>query len=254
VWWYTIIVAAALSGSTAGAQDWADFRQQGDFQIRANFPLEQVPELLPELARLERDVTHSLRIVRSGQPVHVLLFHDRKSYNDYLQSYFHGAPARRAMFIKGSQPGWVMAYVNDQFEIDLRHETTHALLHSRLPSVPLWLDEGLAEYFEVRGEQRLYDNPHRGPTRTAARFYRIPDLRELEGLSDIRQMGRAEYRGAWAWVHFMLHGPPPAHRTLMLYLQEIASGGRPGPLHERLEQAFPDLKTAFRTHHLRRSE
>ena len=35
-----------------------------------------------------------------------------------------------------------------QFEADLRHECTHALLHAALPYVPLWLDEGLASLYE----------------------------------------------------------------------------------------------------------
>ncbi|GIT30210.1 MAG: hypothetical protein Ct9H300mP1_22560 [Planctomycetaceae bacterium] len=37
------------------------------------------------------------------------------------------------------------------FPEDLRHEFTHGVLHSSLKRVPLWLDEGLAEYFEVVG-------------------------------------------------------------------------------------------------------
>ena len=43
----------------------------------------------------------------------------------------------------------VYTYWGNRIQQDLRHELTHAILHSVLKDVPLWLDEGLAEYFEV---------------------------------------------------------------------------------------------------------
>ena len=53
-----------------------------------------------------------------------------------------------------------MAYRNPEFGNDLRHECTHALLHAVLPAVPLWLDEGLAKYFEVQRASRAYGHPY----------------------------------------------------------------------------------------------
>src|SRR5947209_8380306 len=43
----------------------------------------------------------------------------------------------------------VYTFNGDHIRQDLRHELTHALLHSVLKDVPLWLDEGLAEFFEL---------------------------------------------------------------------------------------------------------
>jgi len=238
-----------LVPATLRADGWTDVRQVGDFRIRANFSLDQYPQLIPELQQLERDVTELLQVKSRGKPVHLLLFADRASYQRYLDQYFQGAPRRRALFIKGSQPGWVLAYVNDRFDEDVRHETTHALLHSRLPHVPLWLDEGIAEYLEVRADQRLRHHPHRSSVVWSTRLYRAAELAELERLGDVRQMGREEYRWAWAWVHFMIHGPPAARRVLVAYLSDLAEERPPGRLSERLPQAVPDLKSAFLRHH-----
>ena len=55
--------------------------------------------------------------------------------------------------MKGRGPGKVFAYKSKALPVDVRHEGTHGLLHAALPMVPLWLDEGLAEYFEVPGRQ-----------------------------------------------------------------------------------------------------
>ncbi len=232
----------------ASAANWVDSQEAGDFQIRANFSLEKFPNLVPELHRLDRDLTAMLQVESKSETVHLLLFSDRSSYQRYMDEYFRGVPSRRALFIKGSQPGWVFAYVNRHFEVDVRHESTHALLHSRLPLVPLWLDEGLAEYFEVPADEREQGNPHHSPTRWSARFYRGASLTKLEGLRDVREMGDAEYRAAWAWVHFMLHGPPEARIVLIQYLRDIRDNVPPGQLSERLAAAIPDLDRAFLKH------
>ena len=244
----TTMTLWCLIGWSAGAAEWVEERSAGDFQIRANFPLGAYPQLIPQLTRLERDLTALLQVESNNEVVHLLLFSDEQAYLRYMDYYFHGAPARRALFIKGSRPGWVFAYVSKQFEVDVRHKSTHALLHSRLPLVPLWLDEGLAEYFEVPAEGRENDNPHYSPTKWAARFHRVPDLRKLEELRDVREMGDTEYRAAWAWVHFMLHGPDEARGVLIAYLQDIRNNVPPGLLSDRLEAAIPDLEKAYLRH------
>ena len=59
---------------------------------------------------------------------------------------------RRAFFLAQGSRQVVYTYFNPQLEVDLRHEATHALLHLAIAELPLWLDEGLAEYFEVPEE------------------------------------------------------------------------------------------------------
>lgn len=224
-------------------------RRVEDFWLRANFPLDQRPQLVPELVALQRDLTTMLQLDSPQKPVHLILFSDRNSYIRYLQRYFEGAPQRRALFIKGSQPGWVFAYLNDKFLVDVRHETTHALLHSRLPTVPLWLDEGLAEYFEVKAGDREDGSPHELLIKWGARFRRVPDLEELEELREVREMDKADYRAAWAWVHFLLHGPPAAREVLLEYLGAMRRTTPPGRFRVRLEKAVPDVNSAFLRHH-----
>ena len=47
----------------------------------------------------------------------------------------------------------VYTFWSDHLRQDLRHELTHALLNGVTKEVPLWLDEGLAEYYELPPER-----------------------------------------------------------------------------------------------------
>ena len=85
----------------------------------------------------------------------VYLFEDRDAYERFMQSRYPNLPRRRAFFVAqprgvgGGDDLLVYTFWGERIRQDLRHELTHALLHSVLKDVPLWLDEGLAEYFEL---------------------------------------------------------------------------------------------------------
>ena len=84
----------------------------------------------------------------------------------------------------------VFAYEGDEFEVDLRHECTHALLNAALPVTPLWLDEGLAEYFEVEAGQRAAGHPHQKYVKWNAYLGQTPSLEDLEQVREVNQMTR----------------------------------------------------------------
>ena len=71
---------------------------------------------------------------------------------------------------------------------------------------------------------------------------------ELEQLTDINELGRREYREAWAWVNFCLEGSPTAKQELQSYLSEQASGETPEPLSRRLQRKIPRLNDTAREH------
>ena len=245
------VAFCALSTPTPLARSadvWPDEQTAGLFLCHADFSLAPHRELIDERALLERDVAATLGMQRSREPVHLFLFQNKTTYQAYMKQYFPKVPYRRALFIKARGPGMVFAYRGLDFEVDVRHESTHALLHASLDNVPLWLDEGLAEYFEVSREQRPAGNPHLTAIRALVRFGQLPRLEELEAMRELDDMGRDEYRDAWAWVHFMLHGPPEARDELVRYLDDLEAGSDAGPLSERLRRRFPDLNRRLAAH------
>ncbi|NIL97067.1 MAG: hypothetical protein GTO53_05920 [Planctomycetales bacterium] len=234
---------AALSGSflnPANAQPWIDIRAFGPFVCRADFLLSGHERIFADLARIQEDLVHHLQIPPAQERIEIYLFRSRAQYDQYLNRWFPNVPYRRALYVKNKGPGMVLAYFSDSLDTDMRHECTHALLHASLPMVPLWLDEGLAEYFENPPDERATGSPHRKGLRWSLRLGQLPSLERLEAKRQLSEMGRVEYRAAWAWTHFLLHGPPAAQQELVRYLADVRQRTPPGQFSDRLQQRLPD--------------
>ena len=242
------MAACFPSRALADSTGWPDERSAGPFVCHADFRLDQHGRLLRQIAELERELNETLQIGESQESIHLFLFAKKATYQRYMKRHFPAVPYRRALFVKNGGPGMVFVYRNREFEVDVRHESTHALLHASLPMVPLWLDEGLAEYFEVPPDKRAGGNPHMTALKWSIRLSRAPRLTDLEAVHGLDKMGGAQYRHAWAWVHFMLHGPPEAREELINFLGDIRSHTPPGRLSQRLKGRLPDLNRRFIGH------
>jgi hypothetical protein len=247
-----LVTAATQPCSLCANQRWPDERAAGPFVCHANFSLAPHQDLLAETAQLQRDVMNMLGIRPCGETIHLFLFERKTTYENYVKHYFPNTPYRRALFIKERGPGMVFAYRGSEFEVDVRHECTHALLHAALPMVPLWLDEGLAEYFEAPPNRRAHGHPHMAAVKWNVRFGRRPRIENLEQIEDVSRMGQLAYREAWAWTHFMLHGPAEARDELVRFLADIQAHSPPGLLSRRLRRRLPDLERRFVEHFTRR--
>ena len=216
-----------------------------DFELQRKLPIFQ------ELSDLREQVFSELRLPPSSTKVLVYLFEDQEKYERFMKAKYPELPRRRAFFLAqprrlgGNEELLVYTFWGSRINQDLRHELTHALLHSVLKDVPLWLDEGLAEFFEIPPSWHG-TNPHH------LRELRQPgmqfDLVRLETLNDVHQMSPAEYREAWAWTHLMLRSTPQARQALLAYLQELRTSSQPGPLRPRLAATFQPPESALYQH------
>jgi hypothetical protein len=207
--------------------------------------------IFKDLSNLREQVFRELKLPPSSTDVHVYLFEDKARYDKFIKTKHPELPERRAFFVAqarrlgGVEELMVYTYLGERIQQDLRHELTHALLHSVLKNVPIWLDEGLAEYFELPGGTGGVNPQHI----TALRQPKVRlDLERLERLEEVHQMSPAEYRESWAWVHLMLRSTPQAKEKLLSYLQELRVNPNPGPLRPRLASAFVAPEQALQTH------
>lgn len=242
------LLALLVARVGSAADDWADVRVAGAFICRADFSLQGSGALLDDLAQLQDDLVRVLGVPPAQERVELYLFRGESGYRQYLAAFFPEVPYRRALYIKRGGPGVVLAFSSKELGTDLRHECTHALLHAVLPMVPLWLDEGLAEFFEVSPSDRAYGSPHLSKVRWNARFGVKTAISKLEKKGGVAEMHGVDYRDAWAWVHFMLYGSPDAHGELVLYLRDISNGVPPGSMEARLEGRIPGLDRAYLSH------
>lgn len=218
-----------------------------DFELKADHPL------LKELEGLGEQIRQELRLPPSGEIVYVYLFADQTRYEAYLSARHPELPPRRAYFMTQAELGqaqrlYVLAQWGDLIQKDLRHELTHAALHGVLKDVPLWLDEGLAEFFETPPQWQGVNHRHLHELKGSSGGPWKPDLARLETLTQVRDMTAADYREAWAWVHFLLRGSPKGRAVLLGYLAELRTNPRPSPLSVRLKAAVPEAESALREH------
>ncbi|HYU14832.1 MAG TPA: hypothetical protein VEL05_02120 [Candidatus Acidoferrum sp.] len=110
------------------------------------------------------------------------------------------------------------------------HELTHRFNRRAFASLPAWLDEGLATYYEtlrveggraVLGEKPLIDEPY---MRSAIQ---LPTMGELLAMSEEQLIGLGDRRGyfaAWKLVHLLQSGSDDSRRRLDRMLRALASG------------------------------
>ena len=197
----------------------------GGVVVQSNFPLTEIKQLLDEIALLQRDLNQYMAVPAPKEKIELCLFKDEASYIRFLKDVFPKAPLdRRALYVKETgKPGVLLVQRTKDFEVDLRHEMTHAIIHASIANVPIWLDEGLAKYFEPVPDERSAMNPYLKPIRFNVKIGIVPYLSRLEKLEFIGEMGSREYRDSWAWVHFLIHHSPQTHRMLAGYLQLLAT-------------------------------
>jgi uncharacterized protein DUF1570 len=209
--------------------------------------------LFKELEGLQDRVCKELQLPAGNGIIYVYLFADRARYDQYMQAHFKNLPSRRAFFMARTDERrgdelMVYTYWGDKIAEDLRHELTHAHLHSVLKNVPMWLDEGLAEFFEVPASWNGLNYQNLSGLRTQPGTPWTPSLNRLERITLVKDMTPADYRESWAWVHLMLRGSPQAKAVLLAYLQQFRTTKDPGPLEPLIEPVFPSPEAALKQH------
>lgn len=205
--------------------------------VHSDFDNAEQRRLFDQLAALRPEILASLALPASSDPVNVYLFADEDRYLQYTRAKYPDFPERRAFFVSDDEGLKVFAYWGDYVVEDLRHEVTHGYLHSIAPRIPLWLDEGLAEYFETPDHRNA---PHieQLTSRLMQGGWR-PNLARLESLTAVSDMEQIDYAESWAWTHFLLNTTEERSQTLQAHLRAIRADGSDRPLAEQLKRLGP---------------
>src|SRR5262249_26227086 len=116
------------------------------------------------------------------------------------------------------------------------HEYTHLLLANAVRTLPVWLNEGLAEYYgsySVAGDRRSAVVGRPLPWRVAGLRERDMPIRHLiavdssAALHDESMRRTIFYAEAWALTHYLLAEFPNGAAAINKYAAAVAAGAQP---------------------------
>lgn len=247
-----LIAAPQAAISTAQTRDtWRSVRTNNLFVIGNADPekLRQVAAWLEffhsAFARLV-----SRNVLDQSVPTTVVLFRDEASFTPFKPLY-QGRPANIAGFF---QPGEDVNYIaisldpgeRDPFSTAF-HEYVHLHLKDNVPGVPLWLNEGLAEFYgtmQFSGGEAVLGAP-------LAQYIRLLREQEMLPLATLFSTGTNSphyneqaksgvfYGQSWALVHYLMlggnSGTGGRQDQFKRFLQQVSRGDTPA---KALEDSF----------------
>jgi hypothetical protein len=232
--WLSVTFSPCLA-----AQTWQQHEKHEGFELFSE-TLVDSQEIVRELSDVRRELDGLLQLGHGNQNVEVVIFSSNNSYRNYLSAQLPEAVRRRAVFYKSGQTFQIYTFRHAELAVDLRHEYTHALLHQTLPFVPLWIDEGLAEFMEERPEQRAKSS-RQSSMKWRCRTGWKPSLKQLEQIPSASAMTQDHYRDSWAWISFLASESAATRTLLRTYLQAISAGEAPGSFSEWVQSRDPEV-------------
>jgi tetratricopeptide (TPR) repeat protein len=179
--------------------------------------------------------------VDPAAPIIVLAVKDEKSFRTLEPESWRqkGQLRRSGLFLRGPEKNYVILRLDSGDEQPyhlLIHEYTHLLIHQNLQTLPLWLDEGLAEFY---GNSDIHEKEVwlGEPSASHVALLRESKLLPLETLFRVdysspyyneQNKGTMFYAESWALVHYlMIKGSQGGKRPLTNYLAAVAQEADP---------------------------
>ena len=217
------------------------------FDIYSNASEGQTVEVAAELLRMRDAIGQLTRMtVRAPLRTQVYLFASERSFAPFRDAAFQQKNAQIGGAFFSSENSNVIMLRGDSGEHSLDivfHELTHYFVANSTRGIPLWFNEGLAEYYSTftsSGKNVSIGKPVREHVLWLRANPLIP-LRELFATTHTsptyneRQRVGAFYAQSWALVHYLLRGTPEQRVKLGTFLNLLDAGK---PLDEAFSTAF----------------
>ena len=227
------LVVAAPAQSAA---EWRTLRTE-HFHLIGDIADRQLREVALRFEQF-RDVVTGLNRAATkegaGSHVPIIVFRDRRSFEPFMPRAYGHIVEAAGMFVEGPDSVYIAVRL-DGGAASYRaafHEYTHLLLRHAFPDAPLWLDEGLAEYYStmrVTGDRRALIGL---PLPTHITLLRESSMPLMEMFAATHQS--AVYTGtdrvllyaqAWAMVHHAYHSRPSLEAEMIALARRLAVGG-----------------------------
>src|SRR5687768_10783699 len=133
-------------------EKWTTLRVD-EFEIVSNAPPSVTADIARDLLRMRAAVGQVTRLkVRSPLPTKVFVFAAERSFAPYRDTLFQRKSENiRGVFFGGENGNFILLRADGQERVDrvVYHELTHYFVKNTVPGLPLWLNEGIAEYYST---------------------------------------------------------------------------------------------------------
>ena len=209
-----------------------------NFETVSNASEKKSRTLIRELEQFRQVFSELFHLTNDRVPVTVFIFRNDKSFTPFKPVY-EGKPATVAGFFQGGRDRNVIALNATGSENPLHvifHEYVHLLTSDTPYPWPLWVEEGLAEFystFQVRGRELKLGAPipRHAETLRRTRMYSVENLfsigHDSSEYNETRKQG-VFYAQSWALVHYlMLHEKAKLRPQFVRFVQLLWRGVEP---------------------------
>lgn len=242
------VVAALVAGAAHALpkpkEEWIELRT-ANFTLFSSAGEKETRRIAADLERL-RDALAQLSpglALNSPYPTYLFIFRNADSFRPY-QRLYKGKPLDSGGYFLSRELANYVAINGDQRGDGrgiIYHEYLHYVLRNSYASLPLWLNEGLAEYystFEVGEEEAKIGLPLPEHVLWLRRNPMIPFTTLFAVTQDSPEYNEGTRRGSfyaqsWALVHYILSGSPERRRQASEYLRLAQAGESPNTLFQK---------------------
>lgn len=235
------VLARAVRGP-----EWAKAHEAATqhYLVRSDISRELCYEAAQALETMYRKLDVQLRRVAGGDKTRfrVFLFSGRRGYLSYAADVFGDAPEQTAgMYSPVLKQLLIWNLPSREAMLrTVRHEGFHQYFDQVTDHAPRWLNEGLAEYFEVSrrvGGKWRDGGVHEAHLELLSAADHVPLAEFLfQGPGTFYARAPLHYAQAWALVHFLLESGPAERERFDALLDGLIAGEE---THALIERVFP---------------
>lgn len=206
----------------------------GQFEIFTDAGEQEAHELARTVDQMMTAIGHTTDFrLESPRPVRVFAFRTSESFRPFRDALVGPGTDKTGVFATTNFTNYILLDGSmKRFRQMMQHELTHLFIRNSFDTVPLWVNEGLAEFYEtlgVQGERLVIGSPDPPTVQLLRRerFIPIRDILELTGSAEEFRSGhRASmiYAQSWAMIHYLLVARTDGQDQLRHYLTLLLEG------------------------------
>jgi hypothetical protein len=176
----------------------------------------------------------SERAATSAVPTIIIVFPTDKAFTPFKPMYQGKPRAVAGFFAAGANINYILMQSGVGGDRIVFHEYAHLIVSNVMSNPPIWLNEGLAEFYSTfrlmdggrRAQLGLAIGEHLQLLRNVDRVP-LPELLKVDAQSPLyNEAARASvfYAESWALTHMILNGQPSRVGELAAYLRSVGDG------------------------------